>query len=162
MPGLTWTVIKRWHRPTATAMALILSCAIFSGCTVADTEEEPLNASAPDAEATDAGRESSLRLPAIRLTNRPVVPIASLMTDNVDETVAISGQVAQKVSMLDGWLYQVEDETGSLWVLSDRTAPTIGESATVEGIVRYEAIVVDEFDAGEVYLEEKFYREGER
>lgn len=99
-----------------------------------------------------------LRLPTIRLSNRSVVPIESLMADSADESVTIQGTVAQRVALLDGWLYQLRDETGSLWIVADGSEPDVGQQVTVEGTVRYEAITVEDIDAGEVYLEEQAYR----
>lgn len=93
-------------------------------------------------------------LPTVRLTNRSVLEIDSVAAEQVDQTVAIAGTVTQRVALLDGWLYQVSDDSGSLWVLTHSSAPALDEAVTVEGIVRYEAIVVEEIDAGEIYLEE--------
>ncbi|MEM6868681.1 MAG: hypothetical protein AAF528_09910, partial [Cyanobacteria bacterium P01_C01_bin.121] len=90
---------------------------------------------------------------------RAVEPIDSLMADREADRVAVSGTVTQRAAILDGWLYEVEDETGRLWVLTERSEPELGAIATVEGIVRYEAIVVGEIDAGSVYLEEQAYEE---
>ena len=123
---------------------------MLSGCTVSEVGTSPPNADLPRL------------LPAIRLSNRSVVTIDSLDADNTDDTVAIAGTIAARVALLEGWLYQVQDETGRVWVLSNSTKPEVGQSATVEGVVRYEAIVVDEIDAGEIYLEEKAYRQGEQ
>lgn len=99
----------------------------------------------------------SARLPAIRLANRSVVNIDLLAADEVDEKVAVAGEIVQRVALLDGWLYEVEDGTGRLWVRTDSSQPEVGQRVTVEGVVRYEAIVVDGIDAGGVYLEEQSF-----
>ena len=119
----------------------------LSGCSAADV-------SGPDAPAA----EMPVRLPTVRLSSRPATAIDSLSENQVDKTVSVSGEVVQRAALLEGWMYQVQDETGSLWVLTNRSAPEVGEMATVEGSIRYEPIVVGEIDAGEVYLEEKGYR----
>ena len=119
------------------------------GCTPSDTPE------APTAEQED----SAVRLPSLRLPGRSAEPVETLMADRADDTVAVVGTVTQRAAVLDGWLYQIQDDTGSLWVLSDRTEPVVGAQATVQGILRYEAIVVGEIDAGDVYLEETSYRQ---
>jgi len=87
------------------------------------------------------------------------VPIASLMADREADRVAVSGTVTQRAAILDGWLYEVQDETGSLWVLTEQSEPVVGAIAKVEGIIRYESIVVGEIDAGSIYLEEQIYEE---
>ena len=135
------------------SVALGLSMVVIglSGCSAADV-------SSPDAPAA----EMPVRLPTMRLSSRPATAIDSLSESQVDKTIAVSGEVVQKAALLEGWMYQVRDETGSLWVLTNRAAPEVGEMATVEGAIRYEPIMVGEIDAGEVYLEEKGYqREGQ-
>ena len=118
----------------------------MSGCT-AEVTPEPSAVEVP-----------SVRLPAFRLVSKPATAIDSLTNEQVDDTVIVAGEVAQKAATLNGWIYQLQDETGNLWVLTERDAPEVGEVVTVEGSVRYEPIVVDSVDASEFYIEEKAYQ----
>ena len=141
---------------------VLVGIALFSvaigGCTMAKTTAEAT--SEIDHEATGETEDApSVRLPSLRLSRRAVEPIDSLMADREADRVAVLGTVTQRAAILDGWLYEVEDKTGRLWVLTERSEPEVGAIATVEGIVRYEAIVVGEIDAGSVYLEEQAYEE---
>ncbi|MGB7087296.1 MAG: hypothetical protein WBD47_17190 [Phormidesmis sp.] len=129
----------------------------LSGCTMSDTAQLETDASKSNSQpAADASR-----LPALRLANRSIVPISSLTAEKVDETVTISGRVIRREPILAGWLYQIEDDTGELWVLSNQSnsavEPEADQIAIVEGIVRYEPIVVEEIDASELYLEAQTY-----
>ena len=101
----------------------------------------------------------SVRLPSI-LANRSVVEIESITAAQDDKTVAITGEITQRSAVLEGWLYEIRDDSGSLWVLNDRSkdGPEIGDTAKVQGVVRYEPIVVGEIDAGDVYLQEQSYQ----
>jgi hypothetical protein len=110
---------------------------------------------------TPPAKELTDRPVAAPLADGPAVTINSLMAEQSDESVTISGTVAKRVPVLEGWLYQMSDNTGSLWVLTERSDPTVGELATVQGLVRYEAITVGEVDASEMYLEEQSYRRGD-
>ncbi len=146
--------ILSWNKSCVSAKRLAgagitIGALVLSSCAVADT--------GTDTAATDL-EISTPRLPSIRLSNRPVANIDSLMPTQADSEVAISGAVIQRAALLEGWLYQVQDDTGSLWVHTERTEPTLGELATVEGILRYESIVVGEIDASDMYLEEQSYR----
>lgn len=136
---------------TSAVVALWLGSSLLGGCAPA----EPSRVEAP------LVKELSDRPADAPLPSRQAVTIGSLMANQSDETVTISGTVAKRVPILEGWLYQVSDDTGSLWVLSDRSDPAVGELATVQGVVRYEAITVGEIDASEVYLEEQSYRQGD-
>jgi hypothetical protein len=135
------------YRIKGAAVALVLTSSILGGCAPSETLTE-----------TPAAKELTDRPVAAPLSEGPAVTIDSLMAEQSDEIVTISGTVAKRVPVLEGWLYQVSDNTGSLWVLTERSDPTVGELATVQGLVRYEAITVGEVDASEMYLEEQSYR----
>lgn len=128
-------------------LGVVLAGSVLGGCTVAEVSSETPAAEAP------------ARLPAFRLSSQPATAIDSLTDEQVDDTITVSGKISQRAAVLEGWLYQVQDETGSLWVLTDRDAPEVGDSVTVEGAVRYEPIVVDDINVSEFYLEEKADRQ---
>ncbi|MEL6938075.1 MAG: hypothetical protein AAFO84_02670 [Cyanobacteria bacterium J06598_1] len=138
---------QRW---TLCGVAVAASLTANGCATVTETS--------PD--SPEAARDvPTLQMPSIRLLAPSVVAIDSLVADRSEDTVAVSGTVSQRVAILDGWLYEVTDDTGRLWILTEQSEPTIGATATVEGILRYEPIVVGEIDAGDVYLEEQHYRQ---
>ena len=128
---------------------LTLVALILGGCTVAET--------GPSAPSSSEVPSPPVSLPSLRLPGQSTA-IDSLGADRAEERVSVSGKVTQRVALLDGWLYQIQDNSGSLWVSTNRSEPTVGDRATVSGIVKYEAIAVDEIDASEVYLEEQSYR----
>ncbi|MGB3790233.1 MAG: hypothetical protein WA949_19650 [Phormidesmis sp.] len=128
---------------------LALVALILASCTVAETSP-----SAPSSSEVPLPPVSS---PSFRLPGQSTA-INSLSAERAEDKVSISGSVTQRVALLDGWLYQIQDDSGSLWVLTNRSEPAVGEIATVSGIVKYEAIAVDAIDASEVYLEEQSYR----
>lgn len=130
---------------------LLLSGMVLTGC--AASENSAVSALKADQQTTPAPLQSPPEL----LTGQSVVRIDSLKSDQADQTVAIAGNITQRVALLEGWLYQVQDETGSVWVVARGSEPEIGQVALIEGTVRYEAIVVDSIDAGEIYLEEQAY-----
>lgn len=131
----------------------------LGACTMSEVSlPEGVTSGAPEASTPNL---PSVRLPSIRLSNRSTVTIESLAADKANDTVSIEGRVIQHVGILEGSLYQVQDDTGSVWVLSDKAGPEVGQLARIDGVVRYEAIVVGEIDAGDVYLEEKDYRQNE-
>ena len=120
-----------------------MASAVLGGCTIAEVAPEPSTAEAP------------AQPPTFRASSKSAIAIDSLTDQQIDDTIAVSGEVAQSAALLEGWLYQIKDDTGSLWVLTDSDAPEVGDAVTVEGAVRYEAIVVEGIDAGEFYIEEK-------
>lgn len=139
-------------RYSRAAVAMMVSpfLLLAGGCAPAETGLKNTTLPAKD----DTAQVLPLQRPAIRLAGRAAVPIDSIGLDQADKQVTIAGRVVQRAALLKGWLYEIQDETGSLWVLSDRSEPQIEAQVTVDGIVRFEPIVVGEIDAGSVYLEE--------
>lgn len=150
--NLSHFLLRRSSRLQLTVLCAVCGAFALGSCTVAETTPDSPNSPTPQLEMP------AVRLPEIRLSNRTPEQIEALSVERQEDTVAISGIVTQKAAVLEGWLYEVQDETGSIWVLSDRTEPSVDESVIVEGVVHYEPVVVGELEAGGVYLEEKAYR----
>jgi len=85
---------------------------------------------------------------------RPTIAIQSLTADQTRETVHIKGTVAQQAPLLTGGLYQVQDDSGTIWVLSAEAAPAVTATVNVVGTVEVEAIAVEGIDISDVYLRE--------
>ena len=86
---------------------------------------------------------------------RSTVEIESLRRpERVERSLPLRGSVVQRLAVVDGWLYQLDDGTGQLWVITQQAAPAIGEQVYVKGVLRYEAIVINGADLGDYYLEE--------
>ena len=93
-------------------------------------------------------------LPVLSFT-RSVVTIESLrQPEKVEQALALNGAVIQRLAVLNGWLYQVDDGTGQVWVRSQQAAPALGEQIYVKGLLRYEPILINGVDLGDYYLEE--------
>ena len=87
---------------------------------------------------------------------KATVTIDSLrQPQQVERSVPLTGSVTQRLAILNGWLYQLDDGTGQVWVLTQQTAPAVGEQVYVNGILQYEPIVINGSDLGDYYLEEE-------
>lgn len=140
--------IERFRATVSLLLLLSLSGLLLGGCaSPKSTADSELSTTTSLPSAT----------PKLRLTKQATVPISSVAASEGDKKVTISGTVAKRVAILGGWLYQVSDNSGSVWVLTTASNPTVGQVATVEGTIRYEAIAVGEIDAGDVYLKESAY-----
>lgn len=53
-----------------------------------------------------------------------------------DQEVRVSGSVVDSYSVANRGAYRIGDETGQLWVVSDRGAPRKGAHVTVKGTIR--------------------------
>ena len=101
--------------------------------------------------------EDAMTLPAGSQVHR-IDSIEALRLDpQSNQAVELVGTVRQRVPLLEGWIYELEDETGQIWVLTQASNPTVGETAQVRGIVQYEQILIEDVDISEYYLEEINY-----
>ncbi|MGI0491979.1 hypothetical protein ACN4EG_09210 [Alkalinema pantanalense CENA528] len=104
----------------------------------------------------------SLSLVLLGCQSLPTTPINQLSSPLQGTTfpaetdsVKISGQVISIAPMLDQVAYEVQDETGRVWVLSRKLPPPQHNSVvTVTGKVKSTSIVINGEELGEAYLED--------
>lgn len=70
-------------------------------------------------------------------------------------TVYLKGQVGDRVPLINAQVYQLQDSTGKIWVLTHKATPKIGDRVYIKGQVRYEKIPFEGQDFGEAYIEEQ-------
>lgn len=74
---------------------------------------------------------------------------------NAYSTVRVQGNVGDRVPLVGSQVYEVEDSTGTIWVLTKEPAPNQGDQVLIEAKVRHEDILVNAQDFGEAYLIEE-------
>ena len=84
----------------------------------------------------------------------PVIAISETSDIQPGQEVLLNGQVEQRLPLIEQGLYQLSDDTGSIWVVSPTSPPAVGETLKIRAIVRYEPIPMAGQDIGEYYLEE--------
>ena len=63
-----------------------------------------------------------------------ITPIATVLEQpDLNNSVHIRGTVTNRVAILGNGLYEVEDNTGRLWVLTDNEVPALNSTVTVRG-----------------------------
>jgi hypothetical protein len=75
----------------------------------------------------------------------------------VDTEVYLQGKVENRAPFVGNAAYQLQDTTGSIWILTKQTLPQLGDDILVKGKVRYQSIKLKDLadqDLGEVYVEE--------
>ncbi|HHP7230450.1 MAG TPA: hypothetical protein ACFCUY_06280 [Xenococcaceae cyanobacterium] len=66
----------------------------------------------------------------------------------------VTGEVKKSVPFIGGAAYQLQDSTGSVWVMTSGSLPIPGTTITVKGEIQQKAIKVAEKTLKEVYLVE--------
>lgn len=73
----------------------------------------------------------------------------------IDSTVHLKGRVGDRVPLVGGQVYQLEDTTGTIWVITEQPIAQSGEQIEVKGWVRYQSIPLAGQEYGEPYIEEQ-------
>lgn len=72
-----------------------------------------------------------------------------------DATVYLQGKVAHRVPLLESQMYQLQDASGRIWVLTDQKDLQLDDKVLIKGNVRYQSIPLVGKDFGEVYVQEQ-------
>ena len=80
-------------------------------------------------------------------------PIGELTPKQDKTTVYVQGKVTKQVPLLqDERLYQLDDSTGKIWILTRKTNWKIGQNVTTKGRINHEKISVADKDLSDIYL----------
>lgn len=87
--------------------------------------------------------------------NLPLTQIGELQQQqNGDSIVYLKGKVGRGAPFLGSGAYQLQDPTGTVWVLTDESLPSQGDEVLIKGQVEYQSIPFGEQELGEFYLVE--------
>jgi len=93
------------------------------------------------------------------LTLRPNVDVTNIQAlqqqQKMDRVVYIRGNVVRQVPLIQKQAYEIQDRTGSIWIVTQKQAPKSGEAVLVKGKVRYQQISSGNKSLGEIYIEEQ-------
>ncbi|MGY6530234.1 MAG: hypothetical protein ACXITR_09920 [Cyanobacterium sp.] len=78
--------------------------------------------------------------------------IATLPQDNVQ--IKIEGTVKNVIPLVNGYAYELEDTTGSIWVVTTGEKPEVGQKITSQAMVKHQEIIIGENDMSSFYLQE--------
>jgi uncharacterized protein YdeI (BOF family) len=84
-----------------------------------------------------------------------VTPIRELKPESDKATVYIQGKVNSSVPLVKQHVYQINDSTGKIWVLTKQTGWKEGQEVVVKGKINYQSIPLAGKEFGEIYLEEE-------
>lgn len=93
--------------------------------------------------------------------NKPIIganitPIREIKPQqNNQATVYIQGTVSKQAPLIKQRVYQINDTTGKIWVVTNQTNLQEGQQVVFRGKVRYRSIPLAGKEFGEVYLEEE-------
>jgi len=71
-----------------------------------------------------------------------------------NSTVYVRGKVGKRAPFLGSRAYELQDTTGTIWVVTTEAVPPAGTEMLIKGQVRYQSISLAGQEAGELYVEE--------
>lgn len=84
--------------------------------------------------------------------------VRSLQQTNPRRTqfsVRLQGQIGETIPLVNAYLYELRDSTGSIWVMSSTPPPPQGVSIRLTGRAHFTSIPVGSEETGEFYVEER-------
>lgn len=82
-----------------------------------------------------------------------MTPIIALDRD-IEVPVYVQGTVRDRAPLLDQMVYQLQDDTGKIWVMTGHLAPESGQTVTIQAKIRSKLIVLPQQQTRELYLEQ--------
>ncbi len=88
--------------------------------------------------------------------NVPVTKIGDIQKhSNAYSTVYLKGKIGNQAPFVNSGAYELEDESGKIWVISNQKLPEPGEQILLKGQVKYQSIPIGGKDLGETYIQEQ-------
>ncbi|MDJ0773580.1 MAG: hypothetical protein QNJ49_09160 [Mastigocoleus sp. MO_167.B18] len=85
-----------------------------------------------------------------------ITPIKELTPQADQTTVYVKGKVTKQVPLLKNErLYQLDDSTGKVWILTHKTNWKVGQEVQTKGKIKYKNIPIADKDFSDLYLEAK-------
>ncbi len=75
-------------------------------------------------------------------------------TADRNSVVTVKGVVGDRVPILEGTVYELQDSTGKIWVLTQKQPPEPGQELTITGNLRFKSIPLNGQEQGSVYVEQ--------
>ncbi|HEY9763488.1 MAG TPA: hypothetical protein V6D07_13235 [Trichocoleus sp.] len=129
----------------------LISC---SPSTPSPSSEQPSpQGTSPKAPEDPALKEQTSSIPGLGWL-RGVTPISQASSAQPGSLIILQGQVQQQIPLLNQWLYEIQDDSGKIWILTATPPPSSGATVSIRGQIHYEQVLMQGKDIGEYYAEE--------
>ncbi len=68
------------------------------------------------------------------------------------KTVHLTGKVTHLAPFIDNAAYKLQDDTGSVWVVTSQTPPTLNTIVSIKGKIQYQSLPFAETELGDFYV----------
>lgn len=70
-------------------------------------------------------------------------------------TVVLKGKVSNRIPLVGGTAYELQDSSGQVWVVTKDAAPNQGDEVMIKGVLRYQSIRFNGKEQGSLYVEQQ-------
>lgn len=92
---------------------------------------------------------------ALSVLDFGITKVSEVHKQKTHFTVHLQGKIGPQAPLLGQRAYELQDSTGSIWVVTREPIPASGTQVKVTGKVRYQQILLDGKDQGAVYVEQQ-------
>ncbi len=71
------------------------------------------------------------------------------------QNVQLKGRVSNHAPLLGKSAYELQDTTGSIWVIATDPVPSTGDEVVIQGRLRYQSIPLNGKEQGDSYIEQQ-------
>ncbi len=82
------------------------------------------------------------------------IPSSDLQNQPLDQSVQVKGKVITVAPMINQSAYELQDDRGTVWILTKKQPPKLDSEVTATGKVKFESIQVEGEELADRYLEE--------
>jgi hypothetical protein len=83
-----------------------------------------------------------------------LIMIEEVSPQKVGKTVYLTGKVVHLAPFIGNGAYQMEDETGKIWVVTTQTLPQWNQQIKIKGKIEYQSLPFAQQELGDFYLVE--------
>lgn len=82
------------------------------------------------------------------------IPSSDVRNQPLDQSVQVKGKVITVAPMINQSAYELQDDRGTVWILTKKQPPKLDSEVTATGKVKFESIQVEGEELADRYLEE--------
>lgn len=81
-----------------------------------------------------------------------LISIKQISQSKVGKTVYLTGKVVHLAPFVDNTAYQIEDNTGKVWVVTSQSPPKLEQTLSIKGKIAYQSLPFAERELGDFYI----------
>ena len=83
-----------------------------------------------------------------------ITSIERISKQKSGRTIYVKGKVTHRSPFLGSAAYQLQDSSGTVWIVTANSLPTQGEEVFIKGKIQYQSLPIQEQELGGFYLVE--------